>query len=154
MDIINEMDTFHYVCRKLRAYASLSITENAKNQAASGLLSRADQHVSQLSNKVLFFELWWKELEDKHAERLISHSGNYKPWLTSLRRDKKYTLSETEEKLIQIKNATGRQAINKLYNTITSQYSFKLTLDGEEKTLSRGEIMLYMRHPDPDLRAA
>ena len=70
-----------------------------------------------------------------------------------MRHFKKYTLTEPEEKIINIKDVTGSSAIDRLYDSITNRYTFKLTVDGEEKELTRGELMVYVRQTDPDLRA-
>jgi oligoendopeptidase F len=43
--------------------------------------------------------------------------------------------------------------MNLLYSSITNRYTFKLMVDGEEKELTRGELMVYVRQADPDLRA-
>ena len=40
-----------------------------------------------------------------------------------------------------------------LYDSITNRYTFKLEVDGEEKEVTRGELMVYARHHDADLRA-
>ena len=40
-----------------------------------------------------------------------------------------------------------------LYRSITNRYTFKLTIDGQVKELTRGEIMVYVRQHDRDLRA-
>jgi oligoendopeptidase F len=105
-------------------------------------------------NRTLFFSLWWKALEDAAAERLMAAAGDLSYWLQEMRHFKPHTLSEPEEKIINIKDTTGSQALTNLYDTITNRYVFKLTVDGEEKELTRGEIMVYARHFDPALRQA
>jgi oligoendopeptidase F len=40
-----------------------------------------------------------------------------------------------------------------LYDSITNRYTFKIEVDGEEKEVTRGELMVYARHHDPVLRA-
>jgi oligoendopeptidase F len=71
-----------------------------------------------------------------------------------MRQFKPHTLSEPEEKIINLKDVTGAQAINNLYDAITNRYVFKLQVKGEAKELTRGELMVYVRQHDPDLRAA
>jgi oligoendopeptidase F len=107
-----------------------------------------------LGNRTLFFSLWWKELDDTAAERLMAGSGEYRYWLEEMRHFKPHTLTEPEEKIINIKDVTGASAIGNLYTTLTNRYIFHLTVDGELKELTRGEIMVYARSYDPALRAA
>jgi len=70
-----------------------------------------------------------------------------------MRNFKDFTLSEPEEKIINIKDVTGVTALNMLYDSITNRYTFDIEIDGEEKQLTRGELMSLVREPDPDLRA-
>jgi oligoendopeptidase F len=84
----------------------------------------------------------------------MEDSGDYRYWLEEMRHFTPYTLSEPEEKVINIKNVTGYNALVTLYDSITNRYTFTLEVDGEEKELTRGELMVYVRHHDPDLRAA
>ncbi len=71
-----------------------------------------------------------------------------------MRNFKPHTLSEAEEKIVNIKNTTGASALNTLYAAITNRYVFRLEVGGEVKELTRGEIMAYVRESDPDLRKA
>ena len=99
--------------------------------------SNTEQFIAELQNRTLFFELWWKELEDTAAQRLMDASGDYCYWLEEMRYFKPHTLSEPEEKIINLKNVTGSKALFNLYEAITNGYTFNLTVDGEEKELTR-----------------
>jgi len=65
-----------------------------------------------------------------------------------------HTLSEPEEKVINLKNATGSRALTTLYLAITNRYLFDLTVDGEQKRLSRAEMTAFTRSPDAAVREA
>jgi oligoendopeptidase F len=86
--------------------------------------------------------------------RLMAAAGDYRYWLEEMRHFKPHTLSEPEEKIVNIKNVTGVGALQHLYDTITNGYVFKLEVDGEVRELTRGQLMVYVRQHDPDLRAA
>ena len=117
-------------------------------------LGNVEQNLAVMGNRLLFFSLWWKDLPDDEAARLMSASGDYRYWLEEMRHFKPHTLTEPEEKIINLKNVTGSSAINNLYQTITNRYVFKLTVAGETKELTRGELMVFARSSDPALRAA
>jgi oligoendopeptidase F len=78
--------------------------------------------------------------------------GDYRYWLEQMRNFKPHTLSEAEEKIVNIKNTTGASALNTLYAAITNRYVFRLKVDGEIKEMTRGEAMVYVREADPELR--
>jgi oligoendopeptidase F len=48
---------------------------------------------------------------------------------------------------------TGVNALNMLYDSITNRYTFTLEIEGEQKEMTRGELMALAHDPDPELRA-
>ena len=154
MEIIHHLEVIQELASHIQAFAGLSFAADTQDQEIQAFSSRVDQTMAQVENRILFFSLWWKGLEDMQAERFISQAGDYRYWLEEMRHFKPHTLSEAEEKIINIKNVTGVNALTKLYDSITNRYTFKVRLDGEEKEMTRGELMVYARHSDPGLRAA
>ena len=73
-------------------------------------------------------------------------------YLEQIRHFKPHTLSEAEEKIINIKNVTGVSALNTLYDAITNRYTYKLEVDGETKELTQAELAAYRYSPDADMR--
>jgi oligoendopeptidase F len=139
---------------RLGAYARLRFAENTQDQTAQSLMMRFQQIGAEISNRLLFFSLWWKGLEDGTAKRLMDMAGDRRYWLEEMRHFKKFTLTELEEKIINLKDVTGASALAMLYDAITNRYSFKLTIDGQERELTRGEISAYVRDPDASVRAS
>ncbi|MFW6063723.1 MAG: M3 family oligoendopeptidase, partial [Chloroflexota bacterium] len=139
---------------RVQGFASLSFAADTQNQQAQSLMARSQQLAAELDNRTMFFKLWWKQLEEEPAQRLLEQSGEFRYWLESLRLERPHTLSEPEEKVINLKNVNGISALNTLYDAITSRYTFHLTVDGEERELTRGELSVFFRHPQADLRAA
>lgn len=154
LDVVRASEEMNRVAHKLYAFASLSFAANTQDQAAQSLQSRVQQFLAEMENRTLFFDLWWKDLDDENAKRLMDASGDYQYYLEEMRHFKPHTLSEPEEKIINLKNVTGSQALITLYSSITSRYVFKIEVDGETKELTRGQLMAYVQGPDPDLRAA
>jgi oligoendopeptidase F len=154
MDAIHQIDKITRIGHKMYAYVQLWYTQDTQNEKAMALMGRVDQFVTGLSNRTLFFTLWWKQVSDKTAQRLLDASGDYRYWLEQIRNFKDYTLSEPEEKVINLKDTTGFNTLNNIYDTITNRYTFKLTIDGEEKEYTRGELMVHARSTDPELRQA
>jgi oligoendopeptidase F len=153
LDVIAKAEKLTKLEHRLYGFAELWFTEDTQNQAAQTLVARIDQLLAEYSNRTLFFNLWWKSIDDAAAERLMAGSGDYRYWLEEMRHFKPHTLTEAEEKIINIKDVTGLNAINMLYDSITNRYAFKIEVEGEVKELTRGELMVYARHHDADLRA-
>jgi oligoendopeptidase F len=152
--IISDLEDIVKLMQRIGGYAELWFTEDTQNQSAMSLLARMEQLGAEISNRILFFTLWWKELDEKNAERLMKDSGDLHYWLEEMRHFKPHTLSEAEEKIINIKDVTGSNALITLYDSFTNRYTFKINLKSGEKEITRGELMSYVRMADPDLRAA
>ncbi|MGH2606426.1 MAG: M3 family oligoendopeptidase, partial [Anaerolineales bacterium] len=134
-------------------YAQLCFSEDTQDQRATAFLARAQQLAAEADNRTLFFKLWWKELGDEEAASLMGAAGDMRYWLEALRLEKPYTLSEPEEKIINLKNVNGPQALVNLYDSITNRYVFRLEVDGTVKEMTRDELSNYYRDPSADLRA-
>jgi oligoendopeptidase F len=139
---------------RMAGYGGLWFATDTQSQPALGFMGRMDELFTDIQNRLLFFTLWWKELDDEAAERLLEASGDWRYYLQSLRRLKPHTLSETEEKIINIKNVNGPDALTTLYDMITNKYLFDLEVDGEVKKLTRAELSGYYYNPSPALREA
>jgi len=153
INIITTYEHFYRSMSRLNGYAYLAFASNTQDQEAQAEVAHVDQFQAKIVNQTIFFNLWWKALDDENAQRLLTASGDYNYWLVSMRNFKDFTLSEPEEKIINIKDVTGVNALNMLYDSITNRYSFEIEVDGEEKELTRGELSALVREPDPDLRA-
>ena len=153
LSIIKELETNAELAQKVYAFAGLYFAEDTQNQVALNLMAKVEQFVAELGNRILFFNLWWKDLPAEKAKQLIDGSGDYAYWLEAMRLFIPHTLSEAEEKIINIKNVTGQSALQMVYSSITNRYVFKLEVDGEVKELTRGELMMYVRKADPEIRA-
>ena len=154
IEVVRASEEMNRVAYKLYSFAGLSFAADTQNQTAQSLQSRVQQFLAEIENRTLFFNLWWKDLDDENAARLMETSGDYRYYLEEMRNFKPHTLSEPEEKVINLKNVTGFQALVTLYSSITNRYVYKLEVDGEVKELTRGQLMAVVQGPDPDLRAA
>jgi len=153
LNIITEYERYYRLMSRLYGFAQLTFAADTQDEAAQAQVARADQFQAEISNQSLFFNLWWKALDDKNAQRLLKAAGDYGYWLVAMRNFKDYTLSEPEEKIINIKDVTGVSALNMLYDSITNRYTFKMELEGVKKEMTRGELMALVRETDPDIRA-
>ena len=154
LEILRLSGDIYAILVRLYAYASLWFAEDTQSQAALSFMGRMDQLYAETQNRMLFFSLWWKGLDEDDAQRLMAVSGDDVYYLESMRRFKPYTLSEPEEKVVNIKDVNGSSALVNLYETITNRFTFTLEVDGEVKEMTRAELSSYVRNPSADLRAA
>ncbi|MFQ5991265.1 MAG: M3 family oligoendopeptidase [Nitrospiraceae bacterium] len=142
------------ISNKLSAYVYLWFSENTKDVQARAFKTKVEDVLTSLQNRLLFFDLWWQSVDDSNASRLLEAAGDIRYHLETIRRFIPHTLSEPEEKIVNLKNCTGRSAINTLYDVLTNGFTFTLTVGGKRRTLSREQLSTYVRSSKPRLREA
>lgn len=150
---VAEMEDLSRRMYKLYGFAELWFAEDTQKTEAQTFVARMSQFAAEFQNQTLFFQLWWKTIDDENATRLMAASGDYRYFLQQIRAFKPHTLTEPEEKIINIKNVTGVNALQRIYDTLTNRYIFRLQVEGETKELTRGQLMAYVRGSDPQIRA-
>jgi oligoendopeptidase F len=153
LDVVRASEETARVLNRVYAFAGLSFAADTQDQNAQSLMGRVQQFVAEIQNRTLFFNLWWKDLDDANAQRLMDTSGDYRYYLEEIRHFKPHTLSEAEEKVVNLKDVTGSNALVNLYDAMTNRYVFKLEVNGEVKELTRAQLQPYIQGSDPDLRA-
>ena len=153
LEAVRASESMTRLVNRIYAFAALSFAEDTQNQNAQTMIARVQQFAAEMQNRTLFFSLWWKEVDDKNAERLLNASGDYGYYLEQIRQFKPYTLTEAEEKIINIKDVTGTGALIPLYDAITNRYVFKLEVNGEVKELTRAQLQPFIQGSDAEMRA-
>jgi oligoendopeptidase F len=139
---------------RISAYAYLWFSENTKNLAARSFKTKVEERLTALQNRLVFFDLWWQSVDEDTARRLMTGTGTFRYHLETIRRFQPHTLSEPEEKIVNIKNVTGRSAVHSLYDVVTNAFTFTLTINGKRKTMTREELTPYLRDAQGRVREA
>ncbi len=85
LEILDQYEWMSRTAQRLGAYTTLWFSEGTQNQPALSLQSRIDELLAGANNRTLFFTLWFKDLPDDAARRLIEASGDRHYFLESLR---------------------------------------------------------------------
>jgi len=158
--LINMMGEYEELVEQiylLSAYGGLWFSADTQSSAALTYRNRIQQVTTDFQNRTLFFDLWWKALDDDEAAALLPSATSfpdYRHYLEDLRRTKPYTLDERSEQLINTKDANGIDGVMTLYSMLTNRLEFHLTVDGEKQTFTRDGLMSYAQAREPELRAA
>jgi oligoendopeptidase F len=134
--------------------------DTSSNERAA-LVTKMGTFGSNITNRLLFFDLWFKkELDEENAQRLIeSVSPVYREHLKHLRLLAKYTLTEPEERIINILEVTGTSALIKIYDRMTSGFEFVVKLKRGRKSITktftnREKLLTLTRSTKPGEREA
>ncbi len=154
VQILNEFAELNELGHKMGGFTHLRAAGDTQDTAILSLMGQTQAIITEAFNKVMFFELWIRSLEDDEAAPLIEAAEGYRYYLASLRLGKPHMLSEAEEKIINLKDMTGSAALENIYSSITNRYIFNVTIGGEEKHMTRGELMSYAHSPKREERKA
>ncbi len=146
ISILHELEKISEKMSIIGGYASLSYAADTQSDEATALMTKMTKLGSEISNKILFFDLWWKrQIDEKNANRLIKESGELSEYLRHKRILAKYSLSEPEEKIINTLDVTGATALVKLYDKITNAFEYKVKINNKTKTMGREQLTNYVR---------
>ncbi len=157
LQILKEYESIVEAIHEIGGFAQLWFSENTQNAEALAFLNRLQQVLAEVENRLLFFSIWWKELDEESAQRLLPPAethGDFRYFLESLRRFKPYTLDERSEQIINLKDANGIRGILTLYTLATNRLEFELEVEGEIRHLTRDQLMAYVHSPAAELREA
>ncbi|MEQ9103664.1 MAG: M3 family oligoendopeptidase [Rhodothermales bacterium] len=131
-------------------YAYLAWSANTADPAAGKLLQNVKERYTAIASTLLFFELEWSQMDDTRAHACLEHPGTgmAKHWLTVLREQKQYLLSEPEERIVLEKSLSGRSAWNRFFDETMGAMRF--SLDGEEVT--QQQVLSKLHDADASLR--
>ena len=153
MNILHQVEEISEKMSKIGGYASLSYSSDTQSDEATSLMTKMSKLGSEISNKILFFDLWWKtQVDEKNAKRLMKNSGEIKEYLSHKRLFAKYALSEPEERIINTLDVTGISALVKLYDKITNAYEYKMKIGSKTKKMTREELTNYVRSTNLKIR--
>lgn len=155
--VVDRLEALYERFDVLLGYASLWFSSDTQSRPAQTFRNRIDEVITRYQNRILFFELWWKGLEDEEAERLLparEEHADHRHFLSDLRRARPFALDERSEQLINLKDANGIGGVLTLYSMLTNRFEYTLEVDGEAKTLTRDALMGYAFSPRGDLRRA
>jgi len=123
----------------VNSFAQLKYAADTSSNEAASLVLQTEKLSSEISNKILFFDLWFKkELDENNAQRLVdSISLVYREFLKYKRLLAKYSLNESEEKIINTLEVTGPSALVKIYDRLTNNFEFTIIRKRGKKKVIR-----------------
>lgn len=153
MKILKTKEHISLLLSRLVDYAYLWFSQDTSHQGAKSYRATVEQLAVDAGNRLMFFSLWFKTLDEKNAQRIIQEiDPEYRYYLEFLRLTLKHTLTELEEKVINLKDVTGTNALIKVYDVVTNNFVFDLTLNGKKKKLTRSELTTYVKDSQAKVR--
>lgn len=149
-EALQAFESLHDALGRAYTYAYLHWSTDTNDADRGALLQEVRESYTQTTQQLIFFELEWIDLDEKHASArqespVLAH---YRHYLELQRLSKEHRLSEPEEKILSEKNVTGRGAWNRFFDETLG--ASRYTLD--EESLAQQQILAKLYEPNRDLR--
>ena len=140
---------------RLGEYAELILTTDNLDEGAKNLVMKTQELVSDISNALVFFAIELGQMDEAVFARLVADKAlaNYRHYLLFLRKRREHLLSEKEETLLSKRDLTGKLAVQRIYQELTTSFKFTVTVNGERKVMNGEQIRSLRESTDSRLRA-
>ena len=117
---------------RIGSYSFLQYAQKSTDPDRAKFMGDTNEALTNLSTKVLFFELELNRIEDADLEAAFAADpelARYRTWFAELRKAKPYQLDDKLEELFHDKSVTAYSAWNRLFDETLSSLTFEV--DGE-----------------------
>ncbi len=135
---------------KIGSFAYLQWSTDTGNSSFGKLVQESNELSSELSQKLVFFDVEWLKVDEEKAQKLINDPelSFYKHYLESSRRYKKHVLEESQEQIMSAKSVTGRSAWVRFFDETLGAAEFQI--DGD--SLTEQEALSKLHEGDQQIR--
>jgi oligoendopeptidase F len=132
---------------RVGSYAYLNYTTKTNDPDRAKLFGDVQARLTDAGTHLLFFELELNRIDDAVIDAALENGelSRYRPWLTDIRKERPYQLSDEIEKLFHEKGATSR-AWGRLFNEALTSWQFDV--DGERLSLEPALNQLSDANPE------
>lgn len=132
------------------AFAYLSWSTKTNDPDRGAFLQSVRETTSRIKQTLVFVEVEWAHVSDERADELLAHEAMepYRHYLEVEHLQKKYVLSEPEEKILSEKQITGKEAWTRYFDETIGSTRFELN----EEELTQEEVLTKLYDPNRRLR--
>lgn len=143
LEVLKEYESIFSAVALPYAYAELIFTVDSTSSKYGAFLQKIRMQFAEITSELIFFEL---EIANFPAEKIKELMGSeelqpYRHFLEKVLEEKPYRLSEKEEKVMEMKSLTGKQAIIRLFEQELARQQFEIEVEGQKETMTQSEIL-------------
>ncbi|MCE5314067.1 MAG: M3 family oligoendopeptidase [Armatimonadota bacterium] len=155
-EAIKEFEEMTQEMAKPAAYASLVFAADTSNPAHGALFQHIQERGTEIALELMFFDLELMAARPEIINNIVQDNAliKYRHFIHAARLFREHRLSEPEERILEEKANTGGRAFERLFDEMVSAIEFKMTINGEEKTLTEPEVLALIRDPNRETRKA
>ncbi len=156
LSAIKEYEDLVVDISKVGNYAALVFSADTSKPEHGALLMHVQERQTEISLLLIFFDLELMAVPSEVMDPVAADPAiaNYNHFIHSMRLFREHRLPESEEKILEEKANTGARAWDRFFDEVVSAMEFKITIEGEERTLTEPEVLALMREPKRETRRA
>ncbi|MDF2797911.1 MAG: family oligoendopeptidase [Devosia sp.] len=132
LEVIRRSEALADLSGRIGSFAFLQYAQRSTDPDRAKFMGDTNQALTDLSTRILFFELELNRIEDEDLEAAFAGDtelARYRTWFADLRKAKPYQLDEKLEELFHDKSVTAFSAWNRLFDETLASLEFEV--DGE-----------------------
>ncbi|USN45550.1 MAG: M3 family oligoendopeptidase [Candidatus Woesearchaeota archaeon] len=127
------------VSSRLAGFAELSYTEKTNDAKRLARLRDLSKKLVSLEHQRLFFSEWIRRIPESYAKKIAKQIEPYTYVFEKSVEHRKHLRSPAEEKIMSLKDTTGVDVLERVYNIVTNKYVFG------KKQLAQEELLTLVR---------
>ncbi len=154
LSALTELEGLYELMSKPGVYAGLLHAGKTDDPKHGALVARTSEERTVINKHLIFFDLEWVKVGDEEARKLIEGPTlqKYRHYLEEKRAWRPHYLSEPEEKVLEEKAVTGREAFVRLFDETVSTIKCPFKHGGWTSMLSIQQINAKLYDPDREVR--
>ncbi|MEK7453052.1 MAG: M3 family oligoendopeptidase [Patescibacteria group bacterium] len=151
---ISQYESILMGAQKPYLYFNLIFSTDSNNAKVASLMQQMEEHNVEITKHLLFFDLELSKIPDQKIKKFIQSKklSKYSHHIEHIYQNKKYNLSEAEEKIIQEMTTVGRSAFTRLFDQLETRKQFEIKLSGKKQNLNQTEILSLLYSPNRSIR--
>lgn len=157
-ELANAFEQYQEIFSKvyvLGSYSGLMQAKNTGSDKINRLFAQIQEFATEVQNELMFLELELLEVSEEEIKKYLKDKSlkDFHQFIIRTRKFKKHTLEESQEVIINKKSQTGSQAFVRLYDQLSADLKFPLTINGKKQELNYSEITnILSSHKDRAVR--
>jgi oligoendopeptidase F len=156
LQAVRELESLYELMDRSGVYASLVHAAKTDDPRHGALLAFTREQRTAINKHLIFFDLEWVKVPDSAVATLLADPqlARYRHYLDQKRAWKPHYLTESEEKIVELKGTTGRGAFVRLFDETVASIQFPFKLGRKTESLSLQQINAKLYDPDRKIRKA
>lgn len=147
-DFLKALKSYEVLLLNVTQILSYAYLCFAKDTSKGGFYAKYEEKCKKIEENLLFFELEFCALDDEKSASLCLFCEDYRFYLQRILENKKYQLTQKEERILLYLSNTGAAAFSRLFDESLS--ALKIPFEG--KKLGEEEILSKLYHPERKVR--